>query len=504
MLESWGEGPSGLTELLEAQADAFGAGFLVVSADQQLVLHNERFARQWAIPSTVLARRSMSALAEWLVATGGDPGKRLAALLLSKAPPCLGEITAASGHTFTFHAVSLARGGWLWAFHNAQELHHLAAGLRDAGNLLRLLEAHLDGIILELDTDTCIVGIWATDATYFEEPDATLQGRRLADVVGGAQGAAFESRIVQVFAEKQPMTFEYTLDLHGEQRVFSANARPMPGGEEEAPRVTVMIRDITERTRMQRQLLEADRLASAALLAAGVAHEVNNPLAYTLLNLERIHKGLRDLAKSTPTDFLDGLLDAVTMSLEGARRVQTIVQDLRRFSRSDQNDPYIPVDVHNVIDFAIDIVRHEIRERAEVVRDFGKVPLVLASETRLNQVFLNLIVNAAHAIPPGAPDKNEIRLVTKTDALGRAVIEVRDTGEGMTHSVMQRIFEPFYTTKPAGLGTGLGLAICHGIVTSFGGKVDVESERGRGSVFRLTLPSADSREAAAIGAASGR
>jgi len=491
MLESWVRNQEAVTELLDAQADAFGAGFLIVDAEGMLILYNERFALQWAIPPAVLARRSVSALAEWLSANGGDPGKRLAALLLSKEPPVLGEITALSGQTFTFRAVHLQRGGWLWAFHNAQELHHLAAGLRDAGNLLRLLEAHLDGMILELDADVCIVGIWATDTSYFEEPDATLQGRRLVDVVGGTQGAAFESLVRQVFANNQPMTFEYTLEIRGKQRVFSASARPMPSSEDEAPRVTVMIRDITERTRIQRQLLETDRLASAALLAAGVAHEVNNPIAYTLLNLERISKGLRKLATSTPTAFLDGLLDALAICMDGARRVQTIVQDLQRFSRSDRNDSYIPVDVHSVLEFAINIVRHQTRERAAIVRDFGKVPLVRASETRLNQVFLNLIINAAQAIPPGAPDKNEIRLVTRTDVRGRAVIEVRDTGEGMTPSVMQRIFEPFYTTKPAGLGTGLGLAICHSIVTSLGGKVDVESERGRGSVFRLTLPSAE-------------
>src|SRR6185503_7141130 len=125
MLESWVRNQEAVTELLEAQADAFGAGFLIVTAEGMLILYNERFALQWAIPPTVLARRSVSALAEWLNANGGDPGKRLAALFLSKEPPVLGEITALSGQTFTFHAVCLQRGGWLWAFHNAQELHHL-------------------------------------------------------------------------------------------------------------------------------------------------------------------------------------------------------------------------------------------------------------------------------------------------------------------------------------------------------------------------------------------
>src|SRR5262249_44947928 len=159
--------PRAVTELLEAQADAFGAGFLIVGVDGALVLHNQRFANQWGIPAKVLARGSVSAVTDWLVPHGGEPGKRLAAPLLSKAPPGMGEITSASGRTFTFHAICLPRRGWLWAFHNAQELHHLIAGLRDAGNLLRLIEAHLDGIIVELDTDACIVGIWAPDSTYF-------------------------------------------------------------------------------------------------------------------------------------------------------------------------------------------------------------------------------------------------------------------------------------------------------------------------------------------------
>jgi len=119
------------------------------------------------------------------------------------------------------------------------------------------------------------------------------------------------------------------------------------------------------------------------------------------------------------------------------------------------------------------------------------VPPVLAGEGRLNQVFLNLIVNAAHAIPEGAPDRNEIRLTTRTDDRGRAVIEVHDTGVGIPASDLQHIFDPFFTTKAPGEGTGLGLAICHGITSSLGGEITVESHVGTGSVFRVILPAAD-------------
>lgn len=249
---------------------------------------------------------------------------------------------------------------------------------------------------------------------------------------------------------------------------------------------------------IQARLLETEKLASMGLLAAGVAHEINNPLAYTLLNLERLRSGLRGVGRRMrETDAglglggaVDHLLDSVEMCLEGCKRVQSIVQDLRQFSRSDDDSSRVPVDVRRVLEFAADMVGPEVRRRARVVRDLGEIPLVLASEGRLTQVFLNLLVNAVHAIPEGAPETNEIRLTTATDERGRVVVSVSDTGEGMTPAVMEQIFEPFYTTKPPGLGTGLGLAICRRIATSIGGEIGVESTVGQGSVFRLVLPAA--------------
>jgi len=131
-----------------------------------------------------------------------------------------------------------------------------------------------------------------------------------------------------------------------------------------------------------------------------------------------------------------------------------------------------------------------IRHRARLVKDYGDVPFVDANEARLGQVFLNLIVNAAQAIPEGNTDKNEIRVVTKSDGDDSVVVEVRDTGGGIPEAVISKIFDPFFTTKPIGIGTGLGLAICHRIVMGMGGKIEVDSEVGKGTTIRITLPRA--------------
>jgi two-component system, cell cycle sensor histidine kinase and response regulator CckA len=131
---------------------------------------------------------------------------------------------------------------------------------------------------------------------------------------------------------------------------------------------------------------------------------------------------------------------------------------------------------------------NEIRHRARLTKEYGATPLVDADDVRLGQVFINLLVNAAQALPEGRADSNEVRVITSTDAMGRAVVEIHDTGSGIPESVLGRVFDPFFTTKPIGLGTGLGLSICHNIVTSMGGTITVESEIGRGTRFRVVLP----------------
>ncbi len=281
-------------------------------------------------------------------------------------------------------------------------------------------------------------------------------------------------------------------------------------------RVVGTYTDITDQKKMQAQLLLSDRMASMGTLAAGVAHEINNPLAYVVANLgyvieELIGAGVvaagpgapegDEPARTLSGELLGETLRAMVEAREGAERVRAIVRDLKTFSRADEPRRG-SADVRRVLESAINLARNEIRHRARMVTELGEIPRVNASEHRLGQVFLNLLINAAQAMPEGHAHENEIRAVTRTDAAGRAVVEIRDTGCGIAPQDLGRIFEPFYTTKPVGVGTGLGLSICHGIVTGLGGDVEVESEPGKGSVFRVILPPAPGEEDAAPARAS--
>ncbi len=246
-----------------------------------------------------------------------------------------------------------------------------------------------------------------------------------------------------------------------------------------------LIEDVTEKRAVEAQLVFADRMASMGTLAAGVAHEINNPLSFILSNLNYVADELSRLER-VPED----VLRAVEDTREGAVRVREIVRDLKTFSRADDRAVEEPVDLRQVLHSAINLTQNEIRHRARLALDLADVPRVRGSAHRLGQVFVNLLINAAHAITDPVPDRNEIRVRCATGPDGRARIEVTDTGRGIAPENLARIFEPFFTTKPVGIGTGLGLSICHGIVTRLGGAIEVESQLGVGSTFRVSFPPA--------------
>jgi PAS domain S-box-containing protein len=248
---------------------------------------------------------------------------------------------------------------------------------------------------------------------------------------------------------------------------------------------SAITRDISEKKQLQARLAVADRMASVGTLAAGVAHEINNPLAAVMGNLDHLAEELATLPEDAPA----GLAAALEDARAAAERIRNIVKDLKLFSRPDE-ERRGPVDVHAVLNSSIRMVWNEIRHRARLEKDYAEVPLVEANEARLGQVFMNLIVNAAQAIREGDANRNEIRVRTRRSLEGYALIEVRDTGQGMDAETLKRIFEPFFTTKPVGLGTGLGLPICQRIVHELGGTITVDSSLGQGASFRVTLPPA--------------
>jgi len=263
----------------------------------------------------------------------------------------------------------------------------------------------------------------------------------------------------------------------------------MPIVFDAAPALLTLGRDATERKRLQAGLAVTDRLASLGVLAAGVAHEINNPLGFVMASLEMLGEELRSIAPLVPVERVADLEGLVRDARQGADRVRRIVRGMRTFSRGDA-PTLVTLDLRGVLELSIGMVKHSIDQRARLVREIGAVPLVRADEARLGQVFTNLLMNAVQAIAGVDVAANAVRVVTRTDEEGRAVVEVHDTGAGIPAAVRGRIFDLFFTTKEVGEGTGLGLSICHEIVTGLGGTIEVESVEGGGSTFRVVLPPA--------------
>jgi PAS domain S-box-containing protein len=299
---------------------------------------------------------------------------------------------------------------------------------------------------------------------------------------------AVQQVLLRAWEDRQPFWGEYRLVRpSGELRWVHLQGQVVMDANGQPARVSGTLQDITERKTMETRLMVADRMAALGTLAGGIAHEINNPLTFITNNLSYLEESL-DSPEAKRLPSFDEFKGAVLDAREGANRVRIIVRDLKTFSRVDEAR-LEPIDVHRGLEFSLNVAAQEIRPRAQLVRDFGEqVPFVLGDDTRLGQVFLNLLVNAAQAIPEGHPEVNTITVRTRVEESGQVIVDIRDTGAGIPPGIRERIFEPFFTTKPAGVGTGLGLSICQSIVTSIGGKISVQSEVGRGTTFTVTLP----------------
>jgi PAS domain S-box-containing protein len=257
--------------------------------------------------------------------------------------------------------------------------------------------------------------------------------------------------------------------------------------------------DVTAERDAQHQLLLADRLAALGMLVAGIGHEINNPAAYVSLGVQQIARQLRAARQASAGDArvtVERVLPILDDVAAGVHRIAEIVGELRLFSRNPASDEPGPIDLNGIVRSAAALVQAELRSRARLVLELDELPPVPGGWSRLSQVMLNLLINAAQAIGPGAPESNEVRVSTRRDG-GQLRLEVRDSGCGIAREVQQRIFDPFFTTKPVGEGTGLGLAISYDIVRRLGGAISVESELGRGSRFTVTLPERAPAEVAA-------
>jgi signal transduction histidine kinase/ActR/RegA family two-component response regulator len=352
----------------------------------------------------------------------------------------------------------------------------LAGGPRSDGDVLReTFDVFEDGV--------CLVS-----------PDGALEvanatGTRL---YGGGLRADLEAAAREAIA--RGVTADRSLSFDG--RAFAVRAYPLPGRG-----AVLYVRDATDEREREIGRLQAEKLASIGLLAAGVAHEINNPAAFVLANIEAlaghmrlIEEKLRELpdggvARLGLTDQLFEANAILQESKEGMARIHRIVRDLAAFSHAD-DDTSVPVNVNTAIESALSMLRNELKYRAQVERDLSATRMVRASAPRLGQVFLNLILNAAQALDEADARRNRVRVRTYDE--GDAVVtEISDNGPGIQAEILPRIFESFFTTKPRGMGTGLGLPISLGIVRGLGGEIVVESRTGEGATFRVRLPAGE-------------
>jgi signal transduction histidine kinase/ActR/RegA family two-component response regulator len=248
------------------------------------------------------------------------------------------------------------------------------------------------------------------------------------------------------------------------------------------PAVLALSRDVTERKAIEQRLVEADRLAAMGTLAAGVAHEINNPLTYAQLNLQRIENMLAAPPIGAPA--VAAIREHLHEIEHGIARVASITRGLRSFARPDDAPPG-PVDLAATVERALKMVDNDLRHRARLVRRFEDISLVVGNASRLEQVIVNVLLNAIQALPPDGAHTIELSLATRGTEM--VALSVRDTGRGISESIRGRIFDPFFTTRPIGEGMGLGLAVCKTIVEGLGGSIEIDSPPGVGTTVTIVL-----------------
>jgi signal transduction histidine kinase/ActR/RegA family two-component response regulator len=375
----------------------------------------------------------------------------------------------------------------------SRQLEDLAGELRIERDALReTFDVFQDGLLLIDGSGELLVGNTAGRRLLDQPPDVSHL-RLTSEMSEGAAGTLADA-LAESSREAIRKNSPYCRTLMWKGRQLDVRVNPAAGG-----RALVYLRDVTEERDRELRRLQSEKLAAIGMLAAGVAHEINNPASFVLANVDSLAVILRKVddamraqkVYANNAGLANLLFDAMTVvqeSKEGMARIHRIARDLHSFSRVD-DDANSLSDVNAAVDSALTMLRSELRYRATVERSLRATKVVRASAARLGQVFLNLLLNAAHALADLHPRRNRL-YVRSRDEGESVIIEIEDNGPGIPPEIMPRIFESFFTTKPPDLGTGLGLPISLDIVRRAGGDLSAESEPGRGALFRVRLPAA--------------
>jgi signal transduction histidine kinase len=365
---------------------------------------------------------------------------------------------------------------------------------------LRIEEGSIGGIAVNRSVGTSTDPNSAINRPPFTEADLATGSSMLNMVSLALSNIQLHTEQRQRFAELQQLNEEMV-------SLAMSNAQLQADQQRRLDELQQLNQQLEE---TQSHLMQSEKMASIGQLAAGVAHEINNPIGYVYSNLGTLEKyvqdtfGMLDLYEQAEVSITDpdvrarlkvskdkldiaflkeDLRALMEESKDGITRVKKIVQNLKDFSHVDASDEWHLSDLHQGLDSTINIVNNEIKYKADVVRDYGDLPEVECLSSQLNQVFMNLLVNAAHAI------EERGTITIRSGCEGNEVwITVTDTGKGIEPAHLKKIFDPFFTTKPIGKGTGLGLSLSYGIMQKHHGRIEVQSEPGKGTTFRVSLP----------------
>ncbi|RME33569.1 MAG: PAS domain S-box protein [Gammaproteobacteria bacterium] len=376
-----------------------------------------------------------------------------------------------------------------------------------------ILDAIPDAIVI-LTPEGNIQGLNRAAESFFGHPIEELAGQEISRLlVSPADGRPW-SLPADLPAPGECLGVELE-GLHGDGSRFPVELRLKRLEVAGQTLVIAVLRDLTERRQLETQLQQAQKLEAIGQLAAGIAHEINTPIQYVGDNLRALkeyfddlkrlteelqacleapaeevgprREAIRELAAELDLDFvMEDIPAAIEQGLEGIGRVAEIVRAMKDFSHMD-SARISTIDLNRALENTLLVARNEYKYVADVETDFAELPAVECHASELNQVFLNLLVNAAHAIADKGPERGRITLRTRPVADG-VEIRISDTGTGIPASILDRIFDPFFTTKEVGRGTGQGLAIAYQVIRKHGGRIEVETEEGKGTTFVIRLP----------------
>ncbi len=403
----------------------------------------------------------------WMVERGG----RVLDVTLVPMRSASGEVTGGLGLIYD-------------ATDRERELARLAELSTELEGVLEMLP---DPIVIR-DNDMALYANRALARKLGYEGLHEIVDRRILSSVHPDDRAAVVDRMAAVEAGTAAGHHEVRYLGRDGQVVTLENALPRRVTYRGRPAWLVVLYDMREQRSGMLDLAAQERMVTVGTLAAGVGHEINNPLTYVIGNLDLLAEEVQALSSAVPQPRRTEILDLIAEARDGADRIRKIVRGLRTFARGEREER-TRVDVHAAVEMALQLAQSALRHVTPVACDLLPTPPVMADESQLVQVLVNLLVNSAHALAPTPIERNLVHVRAWGEA-GRAMLEVTDNGPGMPPDVARRVFEPFYTTKGVRNGTGLGLSIVHNIVTGLGGAISLETAPGSGAIFRVSLPAA--------------